>query len=151
MESSENSCGLLVDLSDPFSPPPEVKMAPPSLQPRTGGGGGGRRSFYTLPRSLEAEDDPFGLLARAAAHNNNSTNQSGLKEMSLMLMEEVNTGSLIEIESSGSGSRQLLNPLVQETLCLPVYLIIVVIPTSFFIPIKGLQSTYRNSGITIPN
>ena len=136
MESSENSCGLLVDLSDPLSPP-EVKMAPPSLQPRTGGGGG-RRSFYTLPRSLEAEDDPFGLLARAAAHNNNSTNQGGLKEMSLMLMEEVDTGSLIEIESSGSGSRQLLNPLVQESLCLPVYLIIVVIPTSFFIPIKGL-------------
>jgi len=92
MESSDNSCGLLVDLSDPCAVTAPAAIAPPS-QPR-----GGRRSFYTLPRSLESEDDPFGLLTRS------QNNSSKAEEKSLMLMEEVKTGSLVQIESSGSST-----------------------------------------------
>ena len=91
MASSDNFCGLLVDLSDPCGATAAAyaTAAPPR---------GGRRSFYTLPQSLESEDDPFGLLAR-------SQNNSGkMEEKSLMLMEEVHTGSLVQIESSCSST-----------------------------------------------
>jgi hypothetical protein len=90
MASSDNSCGLLVDLSDPCGAAAASATAAP---PR-----GGRRSFYTLPQSLESEDDPFGLLARS------QNCSSKTEEKSLMLMEEVHTGSLVQIESSCSST-----------------------------------------------
>jgi hypothetical protein len=90
MASSDNACGLLVDLSNSCGAAAASATAAP---PR-----GGRRSFYTLPQSLESEDDPFGLLTR-------SQNNSGkIEEKSLMLMEEVHTGSLVQIESSCSST-----------------------------------------------
>ena len=91
--------------SRPASPQP--RPAPP--QPRPAGSTGGRRSFYTLPRSLELEDDPFGLLTRSQSNNNNNTGvfDAGSEAgKSLLLLEEVNTGSLVQIDSSGSSTRQ---------------------------------------------
>ena len=89
--------------SRPASPQP--RPAPP--QPRPAGSTGGRRSFYTLPRSLELEDDPFGLLTRSQSNNNNSVFDAGSEAgKSLLLLEEVNTGSLVQIDSSGSSTRQ---------------------------------------------
>jgi hypothetical protein len=90
MASSDNACGLLVDLSDPCG---AVAASATAAPPR-----GGRRSFYTLPQSLESEDDPFGLLARS------QNCSSKMEEKSLMLMEEVHTGSLVQIESSCSST-----------------------------------------------
>ena len=88
--------------SRPASPQP--RPAPP--QPRPAGSTGGRRSFYTLPRSLELEDDPFGLLTRSQSNNNNSVFAGSEAGKSLLLLEEVNTGSLVQIDSSGSSTRQ---------------------------------------------
>ena len=57
----------------------------------------GRNSFYSLPKTLSEDDDPFGLFQNPRQQQ--SVGEEELQVNSLMEKEEPNTGLLVQIET----------------------------------------------------
>ena len=59
----------------------------------------GRNSFYSLPKTLSEDDDPFGLFQNPRAEKQQSVGEGGVLTSSVMEKEEPNTGLLVQIET----------------------------------------------------
>ena len=57
----------------------------------------GRNSFYSLPKTLSEDDDPFGLFRNPRQQQ--SVGEEELQVNSVMEKEEPNTGLLVQIET----------------------------------------------------
>ena len=57
----------------------------------------GRNSFYSLPKTLSEDDDPFGLFQNLRQQQ--SVGEEELQVNSVMEKEEPNTGLLVQIET----------------------------------------------------
>ena len=59
----------------------------------------GRNSFYSLPKTLSEDDDPFGLFQNPRAEKQQSVGEGGILMRSVTEKEEPNTGLLVQIET----------------------------------------------------
>jgi len=59
----------------------------------------GRNSFYSLPKTLSEDDDPFGLFQNPRTDKHQSVGEGGLMMGSVTEKEEPNTGLLVQIET----------------------------------------------------
>ena len=59
----------------------------------------GRNSFYSLPKTLSEDDDPFGLFQNPRAEKEQSVGEGGALMSSVTEKEEPNTGLLVQIET----------------------------------------------------
>ena len=59
----------------------------------------GRNSFYSLPKTLSEDDDPFGLFQNPRPDRQQSVGEGGIMMGSVTEKEEPNTGLLVQIET----------------------------------------------------
>ena len=59
----------------------------------------GRTSFYSLPKTLSEDDDPFGVFQNPRADKQRSVGDGGLLISEIKEKEEPNTGLLVQIET----------------------------------------------------
>ena len=59
----------------------------------------GRNSFYSLPKTLSEDDDPFGLFQNPRPDRQQSVGEAGVMMGSVTEKEEPNTGLLVQIET----------------------------------------------------
>jgi len=88
------SDAILVDLSDPAPAPQVLGQGPLNLLPKKKG----RSSFYSLPKTLSEDDDPFGILSKTEVKGREKVMGEELEEREI-LREEPSMGLLVQIDA----------------------------------------------------
>ena len=97
---------ILVDLSDPNPAADIVTQGPLNLLPKKKG----RSSFYSLPKTLSEDDDPFGILTKTTS-TSKAKESVGIEELEEreILREEPRMGLLVQIEADSPTYSESMN------------------------------------------
>jgi len=98
------SDAILVDLSDPSPATELVTQGPLNLLPKKKG----RSSFYSLPKTLSEDDDPFGILSKTTSKVKDSVGIEELEEREI-LREEPRMGLLVQIDADSPTYSESMN------------------------------------------
>jgi len=98
------SDAILVDLSDPSPVTELVSQGPLNLLPKKKG----RSSFYSLPKTLSEDDDPFGILSKTTSKVKESVGIEELEEREI-LREEPRMGLLVQIDADSPTYSESMN------------------------------------------